>query len=174
MPGDLPSRLKKFTGARIDDLKHTSDDYPTPGIILCADKDETIVRHSALSENQRLFGRCGNDALGGIVLVLRKHYSHHSSTMPALVIKSFPEALHAKLRQIAAAHRRSLTQETIHIIEKAIAEEGNPTKAVSEPPPASYWANRKLLPEWEAALKAGAFSGGTDSTQIISEERDAR
>lgn len=38
----------------------------------------------------------------------------------------------------------------------------------------SNWANRKLLPEYEAALKAGAFSGGTDSTVIISEERDAR
>lgn len=38
----------------------------------------------------------------------------------------------------------------------------------------SYWANRKLTPEYEAALKAGAFSGGTDSTQIISEDRDAR
>jgi len=29
-----------------------------------------------------------------------------------------------------------------------------------EEAPSSYWANRKLLPEYEAALKAGAFSGG--------------
>ena len=40
--------------------------------------------------------------------------------MPALVIKSFPEELHAKLRQIAAAHRRSVTQETIYLLETAI------------------------------------------------------
>jgi plasmid stability protein len=90
--------------------------------------------------------------------------------MPALVIKSFPEALHAKLRQMAAAHRRSVTQETIHLIEVALAVEDKTPPA----PAPSYWATRKLLPEFEAALKAGAFSGGTDSTQIISEERDAR
>ena len=101
-------------------------------------------------------------------------FRHHQAIMPALVIKSFPEPLHAKLRQIATAHRRSLTQETIHLIEKAIAQEEIPARVVSEVPKISYWANRKLLPEWEAALKAGAFSGGTDSTQIISEERDAR
>lgn len=103
---------------------------------------------------------------------------HHLAAMPALVIKSFPEALHSRLRQMAAMHRRSVTQETIHLIETAIATEENGGNASRTPapasPPASYWANRKLLPEYEAALKAGAFSGGTDSTQIISEERDAR
>lgn len=45
--------------------------------------------------------------------------------MPALVIESYPEALHAKLRQIAAAHKRSETQETIHLLETAIATEEN-------------------------------------------------
>ena len=94
--------------------------------------------------------------------------------MPALVIKSFPEALHAKLRQIAAAHRRSVTQETIHLLETAIVAEEKAKPAASSGPAMSYWATRKLLPEYEAALKAGAFSGGTDSTQIISEDRDAR
>jgi len=91
--------------------------------------------------------------------------------MPALVIESFPEALHAKLLQIAAAHQRSVPQETIHLIELAISSEEQKPAAT---PTQSYWANRKLLPEFEAALKAGAFSGGTDSTQIITEERDAR
>lgn len=93
--------------------------------------------------------------------------------MPDLVIKSFPEALHARLRQIAADHRRSVTQEAIQLLEKAIrAEENAPPGGRGEGP--SSWANRKLLPEYEAALKAGAFSSGPDSTQIISEERDAR
>ena len=94
-------------------------------------------------------------------------------TMPALVIKSFPEALHARLRQIAARHRRSVTQETIHLIELAISSEEK-TPSASGGSGTSYWANRKLLPEYEAMLETGAFSGGTDSTQIISEERDAR
>lgn len=38
-----------------DDLKRGHDDNPTIGIILCADKDETLVRYSVLSENTRLF-----------------------------------------------------------------------------------------------------------------------
>lgn len=92
--------------------------------------------------------------------------------MPALVIESFPEALHARLMQTAAAHHRSVTQQTIHLLETALAAEEKPASEKSDAP--SYWAKRKLLPEYEAALKAGAFSGGTDSTQIISEERDAR
>ena len=92
--------------------------------------------------------------------------------MPALVIESFPEDLHAKLRQIAAAHRRSVTQETIHLLESAIAAEKKPAPASAAGQ--SKWASRKLLPEYEAMMKAGAFSGGTDSTQIISEMRDDR
>lgn len=38
-----------------DDLKRGTDDNPTLGIILCADKDDTIVRYSVLSESQQLF-----------------------------------------------------------------------------------------------------------------------
>lgn len=38
-----------------DDLKRGEDDNPTLGIILCADKDETLVRYSILSESQQLF-----------------------------------------------------------------------------------------------------------------------
>ena len=38
-----------------DDLKRGPDDNPTLGIILCADKDETLVRYSILSESQQLF-----------------------------------------------------------------------------------------------------------------------
>jgi plasmid stability protein len=91
--------------------------------------------------------------------------------MATLVIESFPEDLHAKLRQSAASHRRSVTQETIHLIEAAIAGE---EKVPAVPVGQSKWANRKLLPEYEAMLARGAFSGGTDSTDIISEERDAR
>lgn len=38
-----------------DDLKRGEDDNPTIGIILCADKDETIVKYSVLKENEQLF-----------------------------------------------------------------------------------------------------------------------
>ena len=39
---------------------------------------------------------------------------------------------------------------------------------------ASYWAQPRLLPEYEAIVKGGQLSGGADSTALISEERDAR
>jgi hypothetical protein len=38
----------------------------------------------------------------------------------------------------------------------------------------SFWEKRELLPAYKAALKAGAFSEGPDSTDIISEDRSAR
>jgi predicted nuclease of restriction endonuclease-like (RecB) superfamily len=38
-----------------DDLKRGEDDNPTLGIILCADKDETIVKYSVLQENRQIF-----------------------------------------------------------------------------------------------------------------------
>ncbi len=38
-----------------DDLKRTETDNPTIGILLCTDKDETIVKYSVLKENEQLF-----------------------------------------------------------------------------------------------------------------------
>ena len=38
-----------------DDLKRGEDDNPTLGIILCADKDETMVHYSVLKDNEQLF-----------------------------------------------------------------------------------------------------------------------
>jgi len=38
-----------------DNLKRGEDDNPTIGVILCAEKDETIAKYSVLSENAQLF-----------------------------------------------------------------------------------------------------------------------
>jgi predicted nuclease of restriction endonuclease-like (RecB) superfamily len=38
-----------------NDLKKGEDDNPTLGIILCTEKDETIVKYSVLAENEHLF-----------------------------------------------------------------------------------------------------------------------
>ena len=38
-----------------DQLKRGNDDNPTLGMILCTDKDETIVKYSVLQENRHLF-----------------------------------------------------------------------------------------------------------------------
>lgn len=48
--GQLDMYVRMF-----DDLKRAKDDNPTLGIILCADRDETVVRYSVLQENQQLF-----------------------------------------------------------------------------------------------------------------------
>lgn len=38
-----------------DDLKKSSDDNPTLGIVLCSDTDEGIARYSVLHGNEQLF-----------------------------------------------------------------------------------------------------------------------
>ena len=38
-----------------DDLIKPADANPTIGLILCADKDETIVKYSVLQDNEHLF-----------------------------------------------------------------------------------------------------------------------
>ena len=38
-----------------DDLKRSSDDNPTIGILMCAERDETIVKYSVLSESRQIF-----------------------------------------------------------------------------------------------------------------------
>lgn len=38
-----------------DALKRSEDDNPTIGIVLCAEKDETIVKYSILQENRQVF-----------------------------------------------------------------------------------------------------------------------
>ncbi len=38
-----------------NDLKKSKDDNPAIGIILCTEKDETIVKYSVLAENEKLF-----------------------------------------------------------------------------------------------------------------------
>ncbi len=38
-----------------DDLKRGVEDGPTVGIILCAQKDESVVRYSVLEGNEQLF-----------------------------------------------------------------------------------------------------------------------
>lgn len=41
--------------------------------------------------------------------------------MPDLLIRNLPAEIHARLKASASAHRRSLTQETIVVVEKGLA-----------------------------------------------------
>ncbi len=97
--------------------------------------------------------------------------------MPTLVIKSVPPKLHARLKRTAIAHRRSLTQETLHLLETALGTEDTDASvdaAITGGKGASYWGRRHLVPAYAAALAAGAFAGGHDSTTAVSAERDMR
>ncbi len=40
--------------------------------------------------------------------------------MPGLSIRNIPPGLHAKLKREATRHRRSITQEVLHILENAV------------------------------------------------------
>jgi hypothetical protein len=48
--GQLDMYVRMF-----DDFKKQETDNPTIGILLCAEKDETIVKYSVLAENKQLF-----------------------------------------------------------------------------------------------------------------------
>jgi hypothetical protein len=87
--------------------------------------------------------------------------------MAAIVLKSVPATLHNRLKRAAAAHRRSLTQEAIVLLEAALAQQEASAQG-SEP----YFARRVLIPEFAALQKSGIFSGGPDSAEMISEERN--
>ena len=39
----------------LDDLKKLPDDNPTIGIILCRDKDETMVKYSVLNDSDQIY-----------------------------------------------------------------------------------------------------------------------
>jgi len=80
-----------------------------------------------------------------------------------------PEPLYKRAKIRAVETGQTLKQIVLTSLERELKSQN-----FSEEVPVSYWANRKLLPEYEAALHAGAFSGGTDSSIIISEDRDAR
>jgi len=53
--------------------------------------------------------------------------------MPDILIRNLPPALHARLKSAAASHRRSVTQETIAIIDEKLG--GIPAVAPRLPEP---------------------------------------
>ncbi|MDL5053558.1 hypothetical protein QQ056_08380 [Oscillatoria laete-virens NRMC-F 0139] len=90
--------------------------------------------------------------------------------MSTLVIKSFPPELHARIKESAAANRRSVTQETIVLLEKAI--ETTMMTGENRPP---YFATRKPRPEFQKLEEQGHFRpgpGDRDITEFISEDRE--
>jgi hypothetical protein len=48
------------------------------------------------------------------------------------------------------------------------------SKHASDAPGIPYFARRQLLPDFKKAMDAGKLKGGTDSTILISEDREDR
>ncbi len=80
-----------------------------------------------------------------------------------------PEPLYKKAKMRAVERGQTLKQ----IVLSALEQELEPSARIAEAP-TSAWAKRKLRTKFQQLWESGALSGGTDSTAIISEERDAR
>jgi len=80
-----------------------------------------------------------------------------------------PEPLYRKAKIRAVETGSTLKQIVLTSLTKELESAGS-----SPAEGQSFMERRKLRPGYEAALKAGAFSGGTDSTVIISEDRSSR
>lgn len=78
-----------------------------------------------------------------------------------------PEALYRRAKIQAAETGRTLKEIVLVSLEKEL------THSISVPQK-SFWERRKLHPGCAAALKAGAYLGGTDSTTMVSEDRTSR
>lgn len=96
-----------------------------------------------------------------------KPHSPYISQVKTII--DIPDPLYKKAKIRAVETGRTLKQLVLTSLEKEL----DPPPSPPEQEPLT-WANRKLLPAYEAALKAGAFSGGTDSTVIVSEDRSSR
>lgn len=73
--------------------------------------------------------------------------------MTTLVIKNFPGALHARLKEQAQRHRRSLTQEVVTVIEQALMAPLRRTPQLS--PPIKLKGGPITIEEIEAAINHG-------------------
>ena len=78
-----------------------------------------------------------------------------------------PEGLYRRAKIRAVETGRTLKNLVLTSLEKELDPSFTPH-------PSATWENRKLRPDFEAALKAGAFSKGTDSAVMISEDRSSR
>lgn len=74
--------------------------------------------------------------------------------MPSLLIKNLPPSLHDALKKRAAAHRRSLNNETIHILEQAMAQSGIPAPPTDSGPPPDQATLATLPPDIAQRLHA--------------------
>jgi len=74
--------------------------------------------------------------------------------MPTLVVKNFPEDLHDRLKERAAVHRRSITMETIFLLEQVLL--AKPRRApMLLPAPYVLKSGPLTIEQIEAAIEDG-------------------
>lgn len=78
-----------------------------------------------------------------------------------------PDSLYREAKIRAVETGQTLKKLLLTALERELQNEE------AEEAQGSYWARRKLRPGYKAALDKGAFSGGTDSTELISEDRES-
>lgn len=95
--------------------------------------------------------------------------------MSTLVIKNFPEKLHARLKAQAERHHRSVTKEVVSLIESVLATPGQlPTLS---PPLKPASGDRPTIEEIEAAItdeRYARFSSLADLNEYMDELRKDR
>jgi hypothetical protein len=82
-----------------------------------------------------------------------------------------PESLYRKAKIRAFERGTSLRTLVVDALAREIEAPRTPSKSSSG---SGFFARRRVLPEYEALMKAGGLAGGADSTQVISEDRSAR
>lgn len=80
-----------------------------------------------------------------------------------------PEQLYRKAKIRAAETGSTLKQIVLTSLGKELGDGESPAAHGQ-----SFLEKRKLRPEFKRLMEAGAFSGGTDSTIIVSEDRSSR
>ncbi|NNC89380.1 MAG: hypothetical protein HKN82_13050 [Akkermansiaceae bacterium] len=80
-----------------------------------------------------------------------------------------PDSLYRRAKIRAVEEGGTLRELVIASLERELAGTGRVAEEA-----APYFARRTLLPAFRKLRAVGAFTGGTDSTAAVSEERDAR
>ena len=80
-----------------------------------------------------------------------------------------PDSLYRETKIRAVEQGTTLRKLVIRALERELRG-----TAIREEAAVPYFAQRKLNPEFAKLLREGKLSGGTDSSDLISEERDAR
>lgn len=79
-----------------------------------------------------------------------------------------PDPLYKRVKILAVERGQTLKQVVLGSLERELETGGR----VGEPR-SSYWAERDLRPGFKRLLETGGLGGGTDCTEMISDERSS-